>query len=439
MTTRDLPLDRRHFLLGALATTASLPRMLFARAVDRTGGRAGDSVASRAGTLGQPGQRDSQSAGHLERRTGMADSARLVVVILRGALDGLAAVPPYGDARYAGLRQELAIGAPGGDGGALDLDGRFGLHPSLGFLHQRYQAGELAVLHAIASPYRDRSHFDGQAVLENGFTHVLGSADGWLNRALARMPVSAEHPVERALSVSQNLPLILRGDQQVLSKAPQAAPEADEDLLARLADLYSKDSWFAMRLREAVESEKLVGPPGGAGFTGSRLQKSAALAGSLLAVSNGPDIAVIEATGWDTHANQGGATGILAKRLGDLDGALQTLAANLGERWSRTVTVVVTEFGRTAAVNGTRGTDHGTGSCCLVLGGAVAGGRVIADWPGLSADDLYQGRDLRPTLDLRSVFKSALGEHLGIERSALERQVFPDSAHAKALPGLIRV
>jgi len=439
MNTRVPPFDRRRFLLGAgaLATTASLPRVLFARTGGQAVGRAGDGIAGRAGTLGQSGgEAQGRAPGQPESRAAQADdSARLVVVILRGALDGLAAVPPYGDAHYAGLRQELAIGAPGSDGGALDLDGRFGLHPSLDFLHERYQAGELAVLHAIASPYRDRSHFDGQAVLENGLTHTLGSSDGWLNRTLAAMPVSAVRPVERALSVGQNLPLILRGDQQVLSKAPQAAPEADEDLLMRLADLYSKDSWFAMRLQEAVESEKLGGPV----FTGSRLQKSAALAGSLLAASGGPDIAAIEATGWDTHANQGGATGILARRLGELDEALKTLAANLGERWSSTVTVIVTEFGRTAAMNGTRGTDHGTGSCCLVLGGAVAGGRVIADWPGLGAGDLYQGRDLKPTLDLRSVFKSVLGEHLGIERAALEKQVFPESAHARALSGLIRV
>src|SRR5271170_6060780 len=219
------PLTRRRFLLGsgALALSAGIPNALFAY----TGG-----------------------------------SARLVVVIMRGALDGLAAAPPYADPNYAGLHRDLAIAPPGSADGALALDNSFGLHPSLGFLHERYLVGELIVLHAVASPYRDRSHFDGQNVLENGLTKPIGTADGWLNRALAAMPRSGGS-ADRAVAISQNVPLILRGDSPVLSKSPQATPDVDEDLLARLADLYSKDDWFSARLSEAVQTEKLTDESGG--------------------------------------------------------------------------------------------------------------------------------------------------------------------------------
>lgn len=409
-----IPLNRRGFLLGAsaMAMGSTLPRVLFAR------------------TDGQAPDRSNAAS---------ARSTRLVIVILRGALDGLAAVPPYEDPHYSALHQELAIGRPG-TAGALDLDGHFGLHPSLAFLHESYRARELAVIHAVASPYRDRSHFDGQAVLENGLTHNLGSADGWLNRTVAALPATpVRGAAERALGIGQNLPLILRGHAEMMSRAAQPEPEADDDLLTRLADLYAQDPWFSSRLHRALDSQRVTAPMAMPGSRGSALQKSAALAGSILALPDGPDIAEFEATGWDTHANQGGADGTLAKRLSMLDDALRTLASTLGARWTHTAVLVVTEFGRTAAMNGTRGTDHGTGTCCFVLGGSVAGGRVITDWPGLGPKDLYQGRDLAPTMDLRSVFKSVLADHLQVSAAALEGSVFPDSRSARPLGGLIRV
>ena len=400
---------RRRLLLGgaALAASVALPDVLFAH----TGG-----------------------------------SARLVVVVLRGALDGLAAVPPYADPAYAGLHRELAIFAPGVAEGALALDGSFGLHPSLGFLHQRYLAGELVVFHAVASPYRDRSHFDGQNVLENGLAKPLGSADGWLNRALAALPRGTGQPGERAVAVSQNVPLILRGDAPVISKSPQTAPDVDEELLSRLADLYSRDDWFSARLSEAVQTEKLADhggspadvpamrPAGGA----DRISGAARMAATLMRSLGGPEVAVIEAGGWDTHANQGGAKGALAQRLNGLDNALRALADELGPLWPQTAVLVVTEFGRTAAMNGTRGTDHGTGGCAFLAGGAVRGGRVIADWPGLSRTALLDNRDLRPTLDLRSVFKAVLDEHLRVDARSLATRIFPDSSGARPLQGLIR-
>ncbi len=403
------PIDvaRRRFLLstGALAASAALPNVLFAQ----TGG-----------------------------------SARLVVVILRGALDGLAAVPPYADPDYAGLHRELAIAAPGAADGALALDNTFGLHPSLVFLHERYLAGELVVFNAVASPYRDRSHFDGQNVLENGLTKPIGTADGWLNRALAALPRSAGRSAERAVAISQNVPLILRGEAPVISKSPQATPDVDEELLARLADLYSKDDWFSARLSEAVQTEKMVdegGNPASAAMAApaaDRVSGVARMAATLMRSEGGPDVAVIEASGWDTHANQGGAKGALAQRLAGLDKALRALADELGPLWPQTAVLVVTEFGRTAAMNGTRGTDHGTGGCAFLAGGAVRGGRVIADWPGLARTALLDNRDLRPTLDLRSVFKAVLDEHMHVDARTLATRIFPDSSGARPLQGLMR-
>jgi uncharacterized protein (DUF1501 family) len=369
---------------------------------------------------------------------------RMIVVVLRGALDGLAAVPPHGDSDYAGLRRELAIAGPGAADGVLPLDSTFGLHPSLSFLHERYLIGELAVIHAVASPYRDRSHFDGQNVLENGLTQPVGAADGWLNRALASLPSRTTGRPPPAVAVSQNVPLILRGQNQVLSKSPVSEPEADADLLERLADLYSKDEWFSARLSEAVQSDRLTAD-GGSEMTrqaakpaADRVGGVARMAATLMRSDGGPEIAVIEATGWDTHANQGGAKGILAQRLGSLDAALRQLAEGLGPLWAQTAVVVVTEFGRTAAINGTRGTDHGTGGCAFVVGGAVHGGQVVTDWPGLGRSALLDGRDLRPTTDLRSVFKAVLGDHMLVDNASLTSHVFPNSSGARPLQGLIR-
>ncbi len=393
---------RRRFLVsaGAVAASVALPQITFAR----TGG-----------------------------------PARLVVVILRGALDGLAAVPPYADPNYAELHRELAIAAPGRMDGALGLDDTFGLHPSLVFLHQRYLANEVVVFNAVASPYRDRSHFDGQCVLENGLAKPLGTADGWLNRALAGLPGGAQHPRERAVAIGQNVPLILRGDVPVFSKSPQATPGVDEELLARLGDLYSNDDWFAARLANALQTYKL-GDEGASAADAPAMSPGVAarMAATLMRSAGGPEVAVIEAPGWDTHANQGGAKGALAQRLQGLDRALRILADGLGPLWPQTAVLVVTEFGRTAAMNGTRGTDHGTGGCAFLAGGAVRGGRVITDWPGLSRTALLDNRDLRPTLDLRSVLKAVLDEHMRVDAKTLASRIFPDSSGARPLKGLIR-
>ena len=366
-----------------------------------------------------------------------AADARFVLVILRGGLDGLAAVVPYGESRYRGVRGSLAVDSPGQTNGLLKLDGLFGLHPSLGRMYEFYQAGDLAVIHAVSTPYRQRSHFDGQNVLENGSDSPGSVRDGWLNRA-----VGLGGELVGAVALSQNIPLVLRGDTSVTSWAPSRLPEADDDTLARIAELYSsEDAHLAGRLEEALEARRIAGEMGGRNARGGGAQGQlgplATAAGRFLSAPDGPRIAVLEAGGWDTHANQGAGQGILANRLGGLDAGLATLRRELGAHWQNTVVVIATEFGRTVAVNGTRGTDHGTGGCAFIAGGAVRGGRVIADWPGLAERDLYEGRDLKPTTDLRAVFKGVLLEHLGAEVAQLNRDVFPDSANVAPLEGLV--
>jgi len=379
-----------------------------------------------------------------------ADSRRprFVLAILRGALDGLASVPPLGDRNYGELRRELALHAPGETGGALPLNGFFGLHPSLEFLHQCYAARELTVLHALASPYRERSHFDGQDVLENGTPRPHALQTGWLNRALAAAPAPAAR--EAGVSLGQNVPLVMRGPAAVTSWSPSKLMALDEDTLSRITELYAGDALLATRLADALAANTIAaGDEGEAGMMAPQTTPAAVrgkaryaevvrAAAGFLRREDGPKVAVFDTSGWDTHANEGGAQGQLAARLGELDAGLATLRQELGPAWKDSAVLLLTEFGRTAAVNGTRGTDHGTATAGFLFGGAVAGGRVIADWPGLSAHALYQGRDLAPTLDVRSVLKGILTEHLAVSSRALEQSVFPDSAAATPLRGLLR-
>ncbi|MGH6879290.1 MAG: DUF1501 domain-containing protein, partial [Hypericibacter sp.] len=376
---------------------------------------------------------------------------RFVLIILRGALDGLAAVPPYADPDYASLRGALAFGKPGEQAGALDLDGRFGLNPALAPLLPMWQARELTVLHAAATPYRDRSHFDGQNLLENGTQRPNGAPDGWLNRALATL---GNGDRRLGLAVGEVVPLVLTGGTPVASWEPAGLlPEASPDFLAQLASLYRTDPLLGPALSNGIDAQRLSDEVMSSGTDGlamgggmavattaadpgngpnpklrpaNLMAQAAEGAGKLLADARGPRIAVLEAGGWDTHANQGLMTGRLATALGGLADGMVALKRGLGTAWSETVVVVVTEFGRTAAPNGTGGTDHGTGTVALLAGGRVAGGRVITAWPGLSPDKLYQGRDLAPTLDLRGPLKAALAAQFDIDEATLSQRVFPD-------------
>jgi uncharacterized protein (DUF1501 family) len=400
-------------------------------------------------------------------QAGAKGRARFVFVLMRGALDGLAAVPPLGDPAYAGLRRGLALPAPGRPGGALKLDGLFGLHPALPFLHESFEARELLVFHAIASPYRERSHFDGQDVLESGYVQPHTTQTGWLNRALAAVPGRAGTK-EAGVALGANTPLVMRGPSEVTTWSPTKLATVDQDTLTRIADLYTGDPLLAARLAEGLAANTLVKADdqqadeaasmsapaadhpqvdkmGGSipdsaapGPKAGRYTEVVRAAARFLSREDGPQVAVFDTNGWDTHANEGGAEGQLAGRLRTLDAGLALLKAELGPRWADTAVLLATEFGRTVAVNGTQGTDHGTATCAFLLGGAVQGGRVVADWPGLSGSALHQGRDLKPTLDLRAVLKGVLHEHLRVPASALAGAVFPGSEQVKPQDGLMR-
>jgi len=389
--------------------------------------------------------------------------SRFVFVMLRGALDGLSAVPPVGDPEYSSLRGQIAL-AKSGEGAALPLEGPFGLHPALKFLHESYAAKELAVLHAVASPYRERSHFDAQNVLESGDPRPHGSTSGWINRALTALPAGKAR--EAGVALGANVPLAMRGPAEVASWSPTKIAALDEATLARITDLYARDPLLSQRLADALESDAIANEAQTAAdaesqdtamaMTGTkpdsvverdakekrnynaRYAETARAAAGFLKRDDGPRVAMFDTTGWDTHANEGGAQGQLALRLRGLDAAMAALKETLGPVWRHTVVLVATEFGRTAAINGTRGTDHGTGAAAFLLGGAVAGGRVLADWPGLARASLLDSRDLKPTRDLRTVMKGVLRDHLGVPAVALDGQVFPDSAGVRPMNDLIR-
>lgn len=374
---------------------------------------------------------------------GKADTdARFVMIILRGAMDGLAMLPPYGDGQYAALRGQLALPGPQDSGGIFKLDGLFGLHPSFTRVHDLFAKKEALFVHAVASPYRDRSHFDGQDVLETGAGRVGARRDGWLNRAIK--PYGGELGQEAAIALAQNTPLILRGEHSVTSWAPSRLPDTDSDTLQRLEKLYADDEFFSVRLAQALESQAIAGELGGMdgrprrGNRAAQIKATLQQAGMFLAAEGGPRIAVVESGGWDTHANQGAANGTLANNFRALDQGLTALVDSLGNHWSDTVVAVVTEFGRTVRVNGTRGTDHGTASAAMLLGGAVDGGRIVADWPGLANNALFEGRDLMPTTDIRGVFKTILHDHLALPMAAVEREVFPGSEKVARIENLVR-
>jgi uncharacterized protein (DUF1501 family) len=370
-------------------------------------------------------------------RTSMALGAapgekRLVVVLLRGAMDGLSAVQPYGDPSFATLRGPLALPQPGQAGGLLDLGGFYGLHPALAGVHDMYAQGDALLLHAVAGHYRSRSHFEAQDYLESGADQRLSS--GWLNRAVAAMPATSH---DLALSVGLSAPLLLRGPARVESWAPDHFNQPDADIYVKLASLSAHDPVLGPALAEGIRQRGLAaslmtGDPGG---QGKGLILLAQAAGKLLASPDGPRVAVLEVGGWDTHVGQNAR---LAANFKELDSALVALRGALGPAWGNTAVLAVTEFGRTARINGSNGTDHGTGGVALLMGGAVAGGKVMADWPGLGAGRLLEDRDLMPTADVRSVAKGVLSAHMGLGNAGLA-QAFPGSAEAAPLGRLIRV
>ncbi len=359
---------------------------------------------------------------------------RFVVVILRGALDGMSAVVPYGDPALVGLRGEIVPPGPGQPDGLLDLGGFYGLHPALPGVHAMYQAHEVLIVHAVAGPYRVRSDFEAQDYLESGADQRMTS--GWLNRVVGAMPFEGSRPEGEALAVGVAVPLLLRGPARVANWAPHGFGQPAPDLYAAIAALNRDDPVTGPAIAEGLRargfsSAVLDGEP--AMKDRNAFPALAAAAGEMLRAADGPRIAALEIGGWDTHTAQAGR---LKGPLAQLDAGLVGLKTGLGPEWARTVVLVMTEFGRTARVNGTKGTDHGTGTVAFVVGGAVSGGSVKGTWPGLGAGRLFEDRDLAPTTDLRAVARGILGPHLGLGEAALA-SVFPGSSGVGGMRGLV--
>jgi uncharacterized protein (DUF1501 family) len=372
-------------------------------------------------------------------RAADARDPRLIVVILRGALDGLATVAPVGDPDYAGLHGSIALTADGAHAAPM-LDSFFAMHPAMPEFTRMYRDKKAAVVHAVATSYRERSHFDGQDVLESGYAGPGRVQSGWLNRAIEALPRGER--VMSGLAIGPTTPLILRGAAPTVGWAPVNLPTAADDTAMRLMDLYKhRDPALMNALGQGLQIDRIAvgddmkAKPGG--NPNAAMRQIARGAAKLMAADDGPRVAALAFDGWDTHAQEGGPVGRLAQLLSGLDGALAEFETGLGAHWRDTVVVVATEFGRTAKINGTDGTDHGTGTVALLAGGAVKGGRVIANWPGLKAADLYQARDLAPTTDLRAILKGVLHDHLGLSERVLAESVFPDSAMVKPAKGLV--
>ncbi len=392
-----------------------------------------------------------------------ASAPLLLVVMLRGGLDGLHAVPPMGDGAWGALRGSTPFVPGDANAKPIAIDRDFALHPALRFAAQLYTQKAFLPVVAVAPPYQGRSHFEAQDCVENGSARPNGAQDGWMNRCVANLR-GAE-----GLALAAAMPLILRGAAKVATWSPPLPPTVDPVLLQQLDTLYAEDTALAeayaravaeahSAAMEAVDAGMVAvagktgaagggrgGRAGGAGreanpgnarngYAGG-LAAMMAAAGKFMARRDGPPIAFVEDTGWDTHAAE---VGTLQRKLAQLDDGLQRCHAALGSAWDRAAVVIVTEFGRTAKINGTGGTDHGTGGMAFLAGGAIAGGRIGGRWPGLSKQDLNEGRDLHATTDLRALFKGVLAEHLRMPRSVLDARVFPDSAAVQPLGGLLR-
>ncbi len=360
---------------------------------------------------------------------------RLIVINLRGAVDGIATVIPYGDPAYADLRGPLAH-APGTPEGPLDLGGFYALNPALTNLHSMYAAGELLAVHAVAGPYRERSHFIAQDYLESGSDQRLPS--GWLNRVVQVIPTQAGLPPEReGVAIGGSVPLLMRGPAPVSNWAPGGMPSPEASLYAAIVALNKTDPIIGPAITTGLSSRGFsaavlngMEPDRSLGQFGT-LAKSA---GEMLRAANGPRIASMDVGGWDTHVSQASR---LTTLLRQLDTGIAALKTALGPVWRQTAVLVMTEFGRTAKMNGTGGTDHGTATVSFVVGGAVSGGRVAGIWPGLTSDKLFEKRDLAPTTDLRAISKAILTQHLGLDRRVLT-QIFPGSEAVEPTGGVIR-
>lgn len=367
-----------------------------------------------------------------------ADDPRFMFIFLRGGMDGLSAVPTPNDPIYQSLRPSIAVSASD----ALPLDDTFALHPALTGLHEMFSNSEATIFHGISSPNRERSHFEAMRHLEQGGDTLDSISTGWLARTL-----SAHYGQEETagIALSQALQTSFLGAENVLTWAPSRIPAAPDRFLDQLDGLYASSLVLQKALDDGRTANEIAATQTNGELDNEETDNSmvavqsgspqdlARSAGQFLALDDGPRIAMMDIGGWDTHDNQ---VNDLNQQLPMLDQSLQQLKSSLGNAWQYTAVLVMTEFGRTVAENGTGGTDHGTAGAAFLLGGAVAGGQVQADWRGLSEDNLLEGRDLVPTTDARSVMKAILVDHLGMTIQLAESEIFPDSTDAAKTQGL---
>lgn len=338
---------------------------------------------------------------------------KFIFILQRGAADGLSTLVPYGDGNYASLRANTMIENP------IKLDGFFGLHPELKGIAALYNNKQASFIHAIASPYRERSHFDGQNILEGGFGTAYEANDGWLNRFAG--VISPKNP---PVAFTPTLPLALRGNSPSVNYSTSRFPDANEDLLMRLSSLYESDTKL-YDLWQKAEAQSDMG-----GAQSAKVEDIAKMVSGFMTGPKGANLVFLESQGWDTHANQNGR---LNTNFKNLDAFVLALKANLGSDWNQTTVLIATEFGRTAAQNGTGGTDHGTASCAMLIGGALNGGKIIADWPGLRQSELYENRDLKPTANLFGLIAGVTGQAFGLDSEKVARTLFPKAAFGKII------
>lgn len=364
-----------------------------------------------------------------------ASGPRLLIVVLRGGMDGINVCVPFGDSHYASMRGGIAIPTAS----TIRLNSFFGLHPALKTFGNLYKSGAAAIVHATCVPLRNRSHFDAQDNLENGLPGAAtANPTGWLNRLLTALPAGAPIKSAGAIEIGE-APLILRGPAPVLGWSPTWFESVEDPTLALVRSLYhERDAQMYSSLERGLKANRLASRVGKDDGDISSLRKAFRGAGRLLAAADGPRIAVLSVDAFDTHSDQGVLQGQLADALTEVDASIADFQAAAGAAWKDTVMVLATEFGRTARVNGDLGTDHGVGTVTLLAGGAVNGGKVFGDWPGLAPNQLYEHSDLKPTTDLRSVFKGVLRDHIGVPTSLLNTTIFPQSANTAPLANLIK-
>ncbi len=360
---------------------------------------------------------------------GQAGQPRVLVVLLRGGMDGLTAVPPVGDARYHTIRPQIAVH------NTLRLTADFGLHPQLQAMHSMWQAGQLAVVHSTGFQYTGRSHFEGQDIMQTGVMKPYASSSGWIGRAMEQARIDS------GVAISIPMPLILRGHDKATTQFPNWMPVLREQDLAAVANMWAADP-VLQSYSEVIRGAHLGKTAGGMhneSFQDARSMRGLArAAAAAMRLESGPQVGLIDMThGFDTHASQGAEEGNHADKLRDLDQLMATFRTEMGEQWAHTLVLTVTEFGRTAAENGTNGTDHGVGSCCFLAGGLVTQAKVYADWRGLEKSALFEERDLPTTIDVSAVHAKVLERVFALSPRTLVNTGILDHKTSPWLNGLL--